>query len=57
MAMKDDAKSLSFVEDTAVAPEKLRDYIEKFLQIVQRHGTSAGVYAHASSAVCTFVLS
>ena len=39
MAMKGDAKSLSFVEDTAVAPEKLRDYIERFLQIVQRHGT------------------
>ena len=31
MAMKGDAKSLSFVEDTAVAPEKLRDYIERFL--------------------------
>ena len=31
MAMKDDAKSLSFVEDTAVAPERLRDYIERFL--------------------------
>ena len=48
MAMKGDAKSLSFVEDTAVAPEKLRDYIEKFLRLVERHGTSAGVYAHAS---------
>src|SRR5206468_1204534 len=48
MAMKGDAKSLSFVEDTAVAPEKLRDYIDRFLQIVKRHGTSAGVYAHAS---------
>jgi FAD/FMN-containing dehydrogenase/Fe-S oxidoreductase len=48
MAMKGDEKSLSFVEDTAVAPEKLRDYIERFLQIVRRHGTSAGVYAHAS---------
>ena len=48
MAMKGDAKSLSFVEDTAVAPEKLRDYIERFLHIVKRHGTSAGVYAHAS---------
>ena len=46
--MKEDAKSLSFVEDTAVAPERLRDYIERFLHIVQRHGTSAGVYAHAS---------
>ena len=28
MAMKGDAKSLSFVEDTAVAPERLRDYID-----------------------------
>jgi FAD/FMN-containing dehydrogenase/Fe-S oxidoreductase len=48
MAMKGDAKSLSFVEDTAVAPEKLRDYIERFLAIVRAHGTRAGVYAHAS---------
>ncbi|MBZ5558579.1 MAG: FAD-binding protein [Acidobacteriia bacterium] len=48
MAMKGDAKSLSFVEDTAVAPEKLRDYIERFLAIVGRHGSASGVYAHAS---------
>ena len=48
MAMKGDAKSLSFVEDTAVAPERLRDYIDKFLQMIRRHGTTAGVYAHAS---------
>jgi FAD/FMN-containing dehydrogenase/Fe-S oxidoreductase len=48
MAMKGDDKSLSFVEDTAVAPEKLRDYIGRFLQIIASHGTRAGVYAHAS---------
>src|SRR6185295_16977149 len=48
MAMKGDEKALSFVEDTAVAPDKLRDYIERFLQIVRGHGTVAGVYAHAS---------
>ena len=48
MAMREDAKSLSFVEDTAVSPERLRDYIERFLAIVARHGTTAGVYAHAS---------
>jgi FAD/FMN-containing dehydrogenase/Fe-S oxidoreductase len=48
MAMKGDGKSLSFVEDTAVAPEKLRDYIDRFLHVVRRHGTVAGVYAHAS---------
>jgi len=47
-AMKSDGKAISFVEDTAVAPEKLRDYIERFVQIVQRHDTVAGVYAHAS---------
>src|SRR5206468_10734452 len=29
-------------------PEKLREYIDRFLQIVRRHGTVAGVYAHAS---------
>ena len=48
MAMKGDGKSLSFVEDTAVAPERLRDYIDEFLQMIRRHGTTAGVYAHAS---------
>jgi Fe-S oxidoreductase len=48
MAMKDDNKSLSFVEDTAVAPDRLKDFIARFLDIVRQHGTSAGVYAHAS---------
>ncbi len=48
MAEKGDAKAISFVEDTAVAPEKLRDYIADFLAVIARHGTSAGVYAHAS---------
>jgi FAD/FMN-containing dehydrogenase/Fe-S oxidoreductase len=48
MAEKGDAKAISFVEDTAVAPECLRDYIDEFLAIVARHQTRAGVYAHAS---------
>jgi FAD/FMN-containing dehydrogenase/Fe-S oxidoreductase len=48
MAEKGDAKAISFVEDTAVAPEHLRDYIAEFLDIIARHGTRAGVYAHAS---------
>jgi FAD/FMN-containing dehydrogenase/Fe-S oxidoreductase len=47
-AMTGDAKSISFVEDTAVPPERLRDYIERFLGIIRRHGTTAGIYAHAS---------
>src|SRR5205823_3929881 len=41
-------KAISFVEDTAVSPEHLRDYIGEFLTIISRHGTRAGVYAHAS---------
>ena len=48
MGMKGDAKAISFVEDTAVAPERLRDYIDRFRAIVARRGTHAGVYAHAS---------
>ncbi len=48
MAMKEDAKSVSFVEDTAVAPERLREYIHRFQGILESHGTTAGIYAHAS---------
>jgi FAD/FMN-containing dehydrogenase/Fe-S oxidoreductase len=48
MAEKGDAKAISFVEDAAVAPEHLRDYIAEFLAIIARHQTTAGVYAHAS---------
>jgi FAD/FMN-containing dehydrogenase/Fe-S oxidoreductase len=48
MAMKEDAKSISFVEDTAVAPERLSEFIGRFLRIVRDHQTTAGVYAHAS---------
>jgi FAD/FMN-containing dehydrogenase/Fe-S oxidoreductase len=48
MAMKGDEKSLSFVEDTAVKPEVLRDYIDEFLAMIHRNGSESGVYAHAS---------
>jgi FAD/FMN-containing dehydrogenase/Fe-S oxidoreductase len=48
MAMKEDAKSISFVEDTAVAPERLSEFIGRFLALLKTHGTTAGVYAHAS---------
>ena len=48
MAMKEDAKSISFVEDTAVAPERLSEFIGRFLKIINGHQTTAGIYAHAS---------
>ena len=47
-AMKGDAKSISFVEDTAVAPEKLSEFIGRFLGILRQHDARAGIYAHAS---------
>ena len=49
-ATRDDAKAISFVEDTAVAPEKLREYIARFVKIVESHGTTAGVYAQIGRA-------
>lgn len=48
MAMKEDAKSIPFVEDTAVEPERLSEYIARFLKILNAHETTAGIYAHAS---------
>jgi FAD/FMN-containing dehydrogenase/Fe-S oxidoreductase len=48
MLEKGDAKAISFVEDTAVSPERLRDYIAEFLELIRKHGTTAGIYAHAS---------
>ena len=48
MARPGDAKAVAFVEDTAVAPQRLRDYIERFRGILDRHQTQAGFYAHAS---------
>ena len=48
MNVKGDAKPLPFVEDTAVSPEKLPEYVTRFDEIVRRHGTTAGYYGHAS---------
>ncbi len=41
-------KPIGFVEDSAVAPEKLPEYIRRFDEIVRSHGTDAAYYAHAS---------
>lgn len=48
MSVKGDSKPLPFVEDTAVAPEKLPEYIRRFDSIVKSHNTTAGYYGHAS---------
>ena len=48
MSQTGDPKAISFVEDTAVAPQHLREYIENFQAILAKYGTEAGFYAHAS---------
>lgn len=48
MSVRGDAKPMALVEDTAVAPEHLPAYIARFQAIVERYGTEAGYYGHAS---------
>ncbi|MBA13136.1 MAG: anaerobic glycerol-3-phosphate dehydrogenase subunit C [Chloroflexi bacterium] len=48
MNVPGDAKPIPFVEDTAVAPEVLPEFVKRFDSIVRKHGTEAGYYGHAS---------
>jgi len=41
-------KPITFVEDTAVDPSRLPEFVREFRAIVSRHGTIAAYYAHAS---------
>ena len=47
-SIRGDSKPLAFVEDTAVEPDQLSQYVARFQQILARHGTRAGFYGHAS---------
>ena len=48
MSTRGDSKPLPYVEDTAVDPQKLGEYVRRFDEIVKAHGTTAGYYGHAS---------
>jgi FAD/FMN-containing dehydrogenase/Fe-S oxidoreductase len=48
LGMKTARKPVAFVEDTAVPPERVAEYIRRFRAIVERHGTRASFYGHAS---------
>jgi FAD/FMN-containing dehydrogenase/Fe-S oxidoreductase len=48
LGIKGDKKPIAFVEDTAVAPERLPEFIRRFREIVSRHDTVAGYYGHCS---------
>ncbi len=41
-------KPVTFIEDTAVNPDRLADFVADFRAMVARHGTTAAYYAHAS---------
>ena len=41
-------KPVAFIEDTAVDPKRLVEYVERFDGLVKSHQTTAAYYAHAS---------
>jgi FAD/FMN-containing dehydrogenase/Fe-S oxidoreductase len=43
-----DQKPVTFIEDTAVAPERLPEFFARFQEILSRHGTGGAFYGHAS---------
>jgi len=47
--MKGDAKPIGVIEDTAVAPEKLPDYMSDFAQMLENLGLSCVYHAHIST--------
>jgi FAD/FMN-containing dehydrogenase/Fe-S oxidoreductase len=49
MAITGDSKPLPYVEDTAVSPEQLPEYVRRFEEIVTSHGTESAYYGHAST--------
>jgi len=50
-AIAGNRKPLGFVEDNAVPVEHLGEFVRRFRQIVEREGTIASYYAHASVGV------
>jgi len=48
LGMKSARKPVAFVEDTAVAPEHVAEYVRRFRAVVERYGTRASFYGHAS---------
>ncbi|MBL8991328.1 MAG: FAD-binding protein [Phycisphaerae bacterium] len=44
-------KPITFVEDNAVPPERLAEFVREFRDIVRREGTRAAFWAHASVGV------
>jgi FAD/FMN-containing dehydrogenase/Fe-S oxidoreductase len=48
LGTKGDKKPIAFVEDTAVEPAKLPEFIKRFREILTSHDAIAGYYGHCS---------
>ncbi|HEY2147183.1 MAG TPA: FAD-binding oxidoreductase, partial [Pirellulales bacterium] len=46
--MRGDQKPVTFIEDCAVSPERLPEFIGRFRETLKRHGTDGAFYGHAS---------
>ncbi|WP_013034992.1 FAD-binding and (Fe-S)-binding domain-containing protein [Haloferax volcanii] len=49
MSLEGDPKPYPFIEDATVPPEELAEYVQKFEDVLENHGTSAAYFAHAGS--------
>ena len=48
LGMKGDKKPIAFVEDTAVDPKHLAEFVPRFREVFAKHDTSAAYYGHCS---------
>ncbi len=48
LGMKGEAKPIAFIEDTAVDPKHLPEFVPRFRDIMARHGADAAYYGHCS---------
>jgi len=46
--LKGDSKPIAFVEDTAVPPKHLAEFVPRFQRIFQKYGTDGAYYGHCS---------
>lgn len=49
MSRRTYGKAIAFVEDLAVSPQKLAEFILEFKKCLQKHGLEAGFYGHAGA--------
>jgi Fe-S oxidoreductase len=47
-SMTGDRKPVTFIEDTAVSPRHLPEFVARFRDVLQSHGTDGAFYGHAS---------